>query len=113
MWRNYGEDSHNVFQTDRYGLAGCTNVDCPLLSPTGSTVWGYQHRTCCKKINDEYCLVPEQALGALTIDISLACNYLKNQQLQEMSRAGYWKFKALSPFEAKQELDGELGALGA
>lgn len=66
-----------------------------------------------KNINDEYRLVPEQALGALTSDISFACNYLKNQQLQEMSRAGYWKFKALSPFEAKRELDRELGALDA
>lgn len=66
-----------------------------------------------KNINDQYRLVPEQALGALTNDISLAYNYVKNQQLKEMSRAGYWKFKALSPFEAKQELDGELRALGA
>lgn len=66
-----------------------------------------------KNINDEYRLVPEQSLDALKNDISYAYTYLKNQQLEEMSRAGYWKFKALSPFEAKQQLDGELGALGA
>ncbi|MDI5833995.1 hypothetical protein [Shewanella xiamenensis] len=64
-------------------------------------------------INDEYRLVPQDALSALINDISYAYDYLKNQQVQEMSRAGYWKFKALSPFEAKQELDGELQALGA
>lgn len=64
-------------------------------------------------INDEYRLVPEEALGALINDISHAYTYLKNQKLQEMSRAGYWKFKALSPFEAKQQLDDELGLLGA
>lgn len=64
-------------------------------------------------INDEYRLVSQDALSALINDISYAYNYLKNQQLQEMSRAGYWKFKALSPFEAKQELDSELEALGA
>lgn len=64
-------------------------------------------------INDEYHLVPQDALSALINDISYACDYLKNQQVQEMSRAGYWKFKALSPFEAKQELAGELQALGA
>ncbi|WJJ93290.1 hypothetical protein [Neopusillimonas aromaticivorans] len=66
-----------------------------------------------KNINDEYRLVPEKALDALINDISYAYAYLKNQQLEEMSRAGYWKFKALSPFEAKQQLDDELGALGA
>ena len=66
-----------------------------------------------KNINDEYRLVPEQALSALINDILYAYTYLYNQQLEEMSRAGYWKFKALSPFEAKQNLDGELGALGA
>lgn len=66
-----------------------------------------------KNINDEYRLVPQNALSALINDISYAYNYLKNQQVEEMSRAGYWKFKALSPFEAKQELDGELEALGA
>ena len=63
-------------------------------------------------INDEYRLVPNDALSALVNDISYAYTYLKNQQLEEMSRAGYWKFKALSPFEAKQQLDGELEALG-
>lgn len=66
-----------------------------------------------KNINDEYRLVPEHALSALENDISHAYTYLKNQQLEEMSRAGYWKFKALSPFEAKQQLDSELGAAGA
>ena len=65
------------------------------------------------KINDEYRLVPQAALGALINDISFAHTYLSNQQLDEMSRAGYWKFKALSPFEAKQQLDDDLGALGA
>ena len=65
------------------------------------------------KINDEYRLVPAQSLNALVNDVSYAHTYLKNQQLEEISRAGYWKFKALSPFEAKGQLDDELGALGA
>ena len=64
-------------------------------------------------INDEYRLVPQDALSALINDISFAHSYLKNQQVEEMSRAGYWKFRALSPFEAEQELDSELVALGA
>lgn len=61
-----------------------------------------------KVINDEYRLVPEHALAKLASDISYAFGYLKNQQLGEMSRAGYWKFKALSPFEAKQALHDNL-----
>jgi hypothetical protein len=64
-------------------------------------------------INEEYRLVPQNALNALINDISYAYKYLKNQQVEEMSRAGYWKFKALSPFEAKHQLDSELGVLGA
>lgn len=64
-------------------------------------------------INEEYRLVPQNSLTALINDISYAYDYLKNQQLEEMSRAGYWKFKALSPFEAKQELDRDLEALTA
>lgn len=64
-------------------------------------------------INDEYRLVPQDALNALINDISYAFAYVKNQQVDSMSRAGYWKFKALSPFEAKQILDSELEALGA
>lgn len=64
-------------------------------------------------INNEYRLVPQGALSELINDISYAYNYLKNQQIQEMSRAGYWKFKALSPFEAKQVLDRDLETLGA
>lgn len=66
-----------------------------------------------QQLNEEYRLVPAASLPALVNDVTYACAYLKNQQLQEMSRAGYWKFRALSPFEAKQQLDGELGALGA
>ena len=62
-------------------------------------------------INDEYHIVPSNALNALINDIENAYNYLKNQQTTEISRAGYWKFKALSPFEAKQELSNELSRL--
>lgn len=64
-------------------------------------------------INDAYNLVHRDLLPALINDVSLAFLYVKNQQVVEMSRAGYWKFKALSPFVAKQVLDSELQALGA
>lgn len=60
------------------------------------------------QINDEYRLVPSEQLAALINDIGYACQYLKNQQLEQMSRAGYWKFKAKSPFAAKYQLDHEL-----
>lgn len=64
-------------------------------------------------INDEYHIVPSSALNALINDIENAHNYLKNQQTTEISRAGYWKFKALSPFKAKQALDNDLLGLNA
>lgn len=66
-----------------------------------------------KQINDQYRLVDQEHLPTLTADIQNAYHYLKNQQLESMSRAGYWKFKAKSPFEAKQQLDTELASLGA
>jgi len=62
-------------------------------------------------LNDEYRIVPSNMLNALINDIGNAYNYLKNQQTVEISRAGYWKFKALSPYGAKQILDNELAEL--
>ena len=64
-------------------------------------------------INNQYHIVPSSSLNALINDIENAYNYLKNQKITEMSRAGYWKFKALSPFEAKQTLDNDLLELNA
>lgn len=64
-------------------------------------------------INDEYRLVRPAELNNLINDIENAFYYLKNQSVDSISRAGYWKFRALSPFEAKAELDQELAALGA
>lgn len=64
-------------------------------------------------INKEYRLVTKDALNALIHDVTNAYNYLSNQQSSEMSRAGYWKFKMLSPFEAKIELANDLASLGA
>jgi hypothetical protein len=64
-------------------------------------------------INYEYRIVPTNSLNSLINDITYAHHYLKNQKTREMSRAGYWKFKALSPFEAKQQLNGELSVLNA
>ena len=64
-------------------------------------------------INNDYRLVPQDSLAGLISDIQNAYSYLKNQKTSEISRAGYWKFKALSPFKAKQELDNELAGLCA
>ncbi|ELB2090436.1 hypothetical protein ACLINR_004561 [Vibrio parahaemolyticus] len=65
-----------------------------------------------RNLNEEYKFVPKDQVCAFTNDISNALCYIKNQQTTEMSRAGYWKFKALSPFAAKQVLSQELAALG-
>lgn len=64
-------------------------------------------------INNEHRIVPINYLNLLINDITNAHYYLKNQKTRKMSRAGYWKFKALSPFEAKQQLNGELSVLNA
>ncbi len=46
-------------------------------------------------INEEYRLVLPNSFAALINDISYAYDYFKNQQVEEVSRAGYWKFRVL------------------
>ena len=59
-------------------------------------------------LNTEYRLVADNFLSSLIFDIRNAFTYLESQQLTEMSRAGYWKFKAQHLVGIKSELEKEI-----
>ena len=63
------------------------------------------------KINKDYKLVSEEDVAILAQDIQCFVDCLKNQQINAIDRGGYWKFRALSPNLAKDELKRELNAL--
>lgn len=65
-----------------------------------------------KQLNNKYKLVPSDEIESLTQDISNAFYYVKNQQVQEISRAGYWKFQAKTAFEALNDLRQSLSDIG-
>jgi hypothetical protein len=62
-------------------------------------------------INNEYGLVSNDEINALISDVTNFYHCLVNQQVDAIDRGSYWKWKAMSAFEAKQELARELGAL--
>lgn len=64
-------------------------------------------------INAEFKLVPEEQVAAFGQDVLHFYNCLQNQQVGAINRGGYWKWRALSPFEAKVELNQALGGLPA
>ncbi|QTW19681.1 hypothetical protein [Comamonas kerstersii] len=64
-------------------------------------------------INREYKLVPQEEVEALAQDVTYFYNCLGNQQVTGIDRGSYWKWRAMSPFEAKADLNRELDALGA
>lgn len=64
------------------------------------------------QLNSKYKLVPLNELKGLTQDIHNAFYYLKNQQISEISRAGYWKFKGINAIEALADLRNSLNDLG-
>ena len=66
-----------------------------------------------RNINKEFSLVSPQDVEALVSDVNHFYECLINQQVESIDRDSYWKFKAISLFEAKQNLIAELGALKA
>ncbi|VVM55336.1 hypothetical protein PS684_00137 [Pseudomonas fluorescens] len=64
-------------------------------------------------INDRFKLVNTADALALANDVNHFYLALLNQQVEEISRGGYWKFKAITKGEALIQLTRELTALGA
>jgi len=66
-----------------------------------------------RNINSEYKLVPEGDVSALAHDVQYFYDCLDNQQVTSIDRGSYWKWRAMSPFDAKMELNRELDALAS
>lgn len=66
-----------------------------------------------RNINEEFSLVSPQDVEALVSDVNYFYKCLINQQVESIDRGSYWKFRAISPFQAKQKLAAELGDLKA
>lgn len=64
-----------------------------------------------RQMNHEYKLVPIGATEALVQDVQYFFDCLANQQITSVDRAAYWKWRAMSAFAAKQDLERELKAL--
>lgn len=64
-------------------------------------------------INDQFCLVSNLEGESLVSDINYFYNCLINQKIKSIDRGSYWKFRAISPLEAKKNLVLELEALKA
>jgi hypothetical protein len=64
-----------------------------------------------RNLNEEYKLVPANLTDALVQDVLYFFHCLSNQQVTSIDRGGYWKWRAMSPFEAKQDLGRDLQAL--
>jgi hypothetical protein len=64
-------------------------------------------------INNEFSLVASNEAEALVSDVGYFYHCLINQQVDAIDRGSYWKWKAMSAFEAKEELRRELEALQA
>jgi hypothetical protein len=62
-------------------------------------------------INSEYKLVPAEAAGALAQDVQYFFDCLTNQQVNSIDRGSYWKWRTMSPFDAKMDLNRELDGL--
>ncbi|MDE2389959.1 MAG: hypothetical protein KGN35_12935 [Betaproteobacteria bacterium] len=64
-----------------------------------------------RQLNAEFKLVDGSLESALIQDIDYFYQAIKHQQISAIDRGGYWKFKAMSLLEAKNELVKELNAL--
>ena len=64
-------------------------------------------------LNSEFKLVDIKQEAAFVQDITYFYDAIKNQQVATIDRGAYWKFKAMSFLEAKNELARELNALRA
>jgi hypothetical protein len=62
-------------------------------------------------INDEFHLVDNKEAQLLVNDIISFYNCLVNQKTESIDRGNYWKWRAMSAFDAKAELSKELKAL--
>ena len=65
-----------------------------------------------RNINDEFKLVDSNHVGKLSQDVGALYEAIRTQQVASIDRGGYWKFRALSAIDAKNELARELSALG-
>ncbi len=66
-----------------------------------------------RKLNGEFKLVDHSQESAFVQDITYYYDAIKNQQVTAVDRGSYWKFKAMSYLEVKNELACELNALRA
>jgi len=66
-----------------------------------------------QNLNSEFKLVSEDQTFAFMQDINYFYQALENQQVTAIDRGSYWKFKAMSLLEVKNELAKELNALRA
>lgn len=64
-------------------------------------------------INERFKLVNQVDAFALAADVNHFYLALLNQQIEEINRGGYWKFKAITKGEALLQLTRELTTLGA
>lgn len=64
-------------------------------------------------INQEFGLVDANEAEALVSDVQHFYSCLVSQQVSAINRSSYWKWKAMSVFEARDELARELSALKA
>jgi hypothetical protein len=60
------------------------------------------------KVNKEFNLVSENEIKALVSDINNLYHCFINQQVNAINRSGYWKWKLMSPPEAREEMISAL-----
>lgn len=85
------------------------NYCCALEQQAGSV----DVRHVVSKINSDFRLVPSHEAEALVSDVNHFYTCLTSQQVTAIDRGSYWKWKTMSIFEAKAELERELNALQA
>lgn len=64
-------------------------------------------------LNERFKLVGTEDAPAFANDVNHFYVALLNQRVEEISRGGYWKFKAITKGEALAQLTRELTALSA
>ncbi len=85
------------------------NYCCALEQQAGSL----DVRHVVSNINNEFRLVPTIEAEALISDVNHFYTCLTSQQVTAIDRGSYWKWRTMSAFEAKSELERELNALQA
>lgn len=63
------------------------------------------------RINQEFKLVPSDETDLLAQDVKYFYDCIQNQQVLAIDRGNYWKWRALSPYDAEKELFTELASL--